>query len=264
MLRPASRKGGVPARFYLLLLLLGPLAPSAHAELVRVIHAEGSAHGFVEVTTGDGKRVAVGDLLRSSHGNLVRSQLVLRFLDGSVDDETTVYEQRAFFRLLSDHHVQKGPTFPSPVDVTIDTRARTITTIDPQGAATSLHLDMPRDAYNGLLITALMNMPPSTPEKKIALIVAGDKPRIVHLSLSSGGQVAFTIGGEPRMATDYRVHVEIGGIAGVVAPLVGKQPVDYHVWLLPGEAPAFIREEGPLFQGGPVLRIQQISAQFPN
>jgi hypothetical protein len=28
--------------------------------------------------------------------------------------------------------------------------------------------------------------------------------------------------------------------------------------------PAFIREEGQLYQGGPLWRIQQISAAFPN
>jgi hypothetical protein len=212
----------------------------------------------------DGKRIGLGDLVRSSEGSVVRSQLILRFLDGSLDEETTIYEQHAFLRLISDHHIQRGPSFPNPVDVTIDARTGTITTIDPGGAAQSRHLELPGDACNGLMVTALMNRSPSAPPTKIAIVVAGDKPRIVHLTMTNVGQVPFTIGGAPRLATDYQVHVEIGGIAGVVAPLVGKEPVDYHVWLLPGAAPAFIREEGQLFTGGPVWRIQQISAEFPH
>jgi hypothetical protein len=67
----------------------------------------------------------------------------------------------------------------------------------------------------------------------------------------------------PRKAIDYDVHIELGGVAGVVAPIIGKEPVDYHVWILSGSDPAFIREEGPLYEGGPIWTIQQISAVFP-
>jgi len=52
-------------------------------------------------------------------------------------------------------------------------------------------------------------------------------------------------------------------VAGVVAPLVGKEPADYHLWITTGSDPAFIREEGQFYQGGPLWRIQQISAEFP-
>jgi hypothetical protein len=43
------------------------------------------------------------------------------------------------------------------------------------------------------------------------------------------------------------VKVKIGGIAGLVAPLLGKQPPDTHVWVLTGDAPAFVKLEGPLY-----------------
>jgi hypothetical protein len=45
--------------------------------------------------------------------------------------------------------------------------------------------------------------------------------------------------------------------------MIGKQPPDYHIWILPGTAPAFIREEGPLYEGGPIWHIEQISPEFP-
>ena len=38
--------------------------------------------------------------------------------DGSLHDETAVYSQHREFRLLSDHLIQKGPSFPQPLDMT--------------------------------------------------------------------------------------------------------------------------------------------------
>jgi hypothetical protein len=246
-----------------MLLMFVAAAPQARGEQIKVVHPAGSAHGFVEVTTGDGQRIALGDLLQRAHGTVVRSELIMRFTDGSLDDETTLYSQRDVYRFISDHHVQRGPSFPKPLDVTIDARRQLIISTDPSGKVRTVHFDMPPDTYNGMAVTLLMNVSPANPETKIAVVAPGDKPRIVHLSVTNAGQVPFTIGGSPQTATDYRVHVEIGGVAGVIAPLIGKEPLDYHVWLVTGPDPAFIREEGQLYQGGPVWRIQQISAEFP-
>jgi hypothetical protein len=55
-------------------------------------------------------------------------------------------------------------------------------------------------------------------------------------------------------ATDFTIHVESGGLTGVVAPIIGKEPPDYHIWLQSGTPPVFVREEGPLYEGGPVWR----------
>ena len=86
--------------------------------------------------------------------------------------------------------------------------------------------------------------------------------RLVHLIITKQEDVTFTIGKMVLKAVDYAVHVNLGGIAGAVAPVIGKQPPDYHIWILPGPDPAFIREEGPLYEGGPIRRIRQISPAF--
>lgn len=49
----------------------------------------------------------------------------------------------------------------------------------------------------------------------------------------------MSIGGRPQKPTNYRVQVELGGLAGVVAPIIGKQPSDVHFWILVGDAPPF-------------------------
>jgi hypothetical protein len=66
------------------------------------------------------------------------------------------------------------------------------------------------------------------------------------------------------MAIHYVIKVEIGGIAGLIAPLLGKQPPDIHVWILGGEAPAFVKMEGPLFYGGAIWRIELASPVWPH
>jgi hypothetical protein len=55
------------------------------------------------------------------------------------------------------------------------------------------------------------------------------------------------------------LKVEIGGIAGFLAPLVGKQPPDSQMWILDGTAPAFVKSEQPLYLGGPLWRIDLAS-----
>ena len=69
-------------------------------------------------------------------------------------------------------------------------------------------------------------------------------------------------GGASRKATHYVVKVELGGVAGVIAPLIGKQPADTHVWIMHGDAPAFVKSEGPLAPEGPIWRIELVSPVF--
>src|SRR5260221_11580099 len=95
---------------WLLLLLLTCRVMSA--EPVAVRHREGTIHGFLLVRTLEGTAIATGDLVQVPHGDRINSRIVFRFKDGSIDDEATVYSQNGVFRLISDHHVQRGPSFP--------------------------------------------------------------------------------------------------------------------------------------------------------
>ena len=68
--------------------------------------------------------VASGDSMQFVHGDRITAETIFHFKDGSVDDETTVYTQHRTFHLISDHHMQKGPSFPHPMDVLIDAAER--------------------------------------------------------------------------------------------------------------------------------------------
>jgi hypothetical protein len=230
---------------------------------VAVRHTEGLVHGFLVLRSLAGDTLADGDLIQIARGYRVTNRLVFRFKDGSVHDETAVFSQRGNFRLLSDHLVQKGPAFQHPREVSIDglTGQVTVRTTDDDGKEKVVtdRLDLPPDVANGMVLTLLKNIPSDASQMTVSMVAATPKARLVKLAITSQGEEPFSIGDSSRKATHYVVKVEIGGAAGLVAPLLGKQPPDTHVWILGGEAPAFVKSEGPLFFGGPIWRIELVS-----
>jgi hypothetical protein len=255
---PASRS--MCAFFSSLITVL--IAAPLRAEPIPVRYSQGSAHGFLALRTVEGTRIATGDVTQIIRGYRVTSRVVFHFRDGSLDDEITVFSQRGTFRLISDHHIQRGPSFPKPIDVFIDAVTGKITSHAEDGKVREDHLDLPSDVSNGLPPNLLLNFLPSTPETKLSFVAPTAKPRLISVSVKPAGEVPFSVGGTSLRAVDYVLHVELGGLAGVIAPMIGKQPADYHIWILQGAAPAFIREEGQLYEGGPIWRIEQISPSF--
>lgn len=238
------------------------------AEPVGVRHVEGSVHGFLVLRTLDGAAVADGDLIQLARGTRVTSRLVFHFKDGSIHDETAVFSERGQFRLISHHLVQKGPTFPRPLDMAIDAMSGLVTVryTDEHGDAKreSEHLELPADLANGLILTVLKNLSPDAPPRTLSFVAATPKPRLVKLQVTPAGLERFSTGGMSRKATHYVVKVDIGGIGGLLAPLLGKQPPESHVWILGGDAPAFVKSEQQLYFGGPVWRIELVSPVWPS
>ena len=234
---------------------------------VAVRYREGLVHGFLVLRSAEGETLAHGDLVQVAHGDRVTAHTVFHFKDGSTYDETTVYSQLRNFRLLRNHLITKGPSFPHPQDVLIDTRSGQVTVryTDDEGKeqVKSETEKLPADLTNGLIFTLLKNITPGDAEVKASMLVATPKPRLVTLAISAQGDGTFLLGGEKRKATHYVVKIEIGGITGLLAPIFGKQPPDIHAWILPGEAPAFVKSRGPLYAGGPIWQIELESPVWP-
>jgi hypothetical protein len=255
-----SRKNVRYPRIWLgAILLILNLLPLAESETIRVRYPQGSTHGFVALRTLDGKIIATGEATQTVRGFQVTSRLTFHFRDGSIDDDETVFLQKGVFRLLSDHHIQHGPSFPKPTDLLINAVDGELIWRDQDGTTTQTHMDLPEDLSNGLPPNLLLNISLSTAETKVSYIVPGRKPRLIHISIKPIGTAAFSVGTLRRKAIDFALHVELGGITGVVAPIIGKQPPDFHIWLQDGKPPAFIREEGALYEGGPIWRMEQLS-----
>jgi hypothetical protein len=261
---------GITARNRLVGLLLVSIALTSavalRAEPVAVKYTEGLVHGFLALRTTDGRTIADGDLNQVANGAQVTSRLTFRFRDGSLHDETAVYTQREQFRLVTYHLVQRGPSFPRALVMDIDAGSGQVTVrySDDEGEerTESEQLELPPDVANGMMSTLLKNVRPGT-ALTLSYVAATPKPRLVKLEVTTGAPGRFTNGWRGRTATHYVVKVEIGGLSGVLAPLVGKQPPDSHVWVMGGQAPAFVRAEQALYTGGPLWRVELASPTWP-
>jgi hypothetical protein len=239
---------------------------SAVATPIAVRHPEGLVHGFLVLRAMDGTPIADGDLQQTAQGDRVTARLTFRFKDGSLHDETVVFSQRGSFRVLSDHLIQKGPSFPQPVDVMVDSAAGRVTVRYTDAGKQKVEeerLDVPPDLANGMMSILLKNVGAELSQAKVSMLAATPKPRLVTLAVTRAGEDTFRIGASTRKATHFIVKVEIGGLSGLVAPLIGKQPPDSHVWILGGDVPAFLKSEGPMYNGGPIWRIELTSPEWP-
>lgn len=251
-------------RFHMLAVLLACAATfqtiPLTADQVPVRHMEGLMHGFLALRSLDGKRLADGEMTQIAEGDRVTSRLIFRFKDGSVYDDTTIFSQRGAFRLLTDHLVQRGPSFKQPMETSVEASSGQVTVRykDHDGKEKMLkeRRDLPSDVANGLLFTLVKHIQPNVPQTTVSLVATTPKPRVVKLEILPEGEKAIVSGNIKHETVRYVVKVKIGGVAGLVAPLLGKQPPDMHVWVLSGDAPAFVKLEGPLYAGGPVWRIE--------
>lgn len=251
----------------LIAILLCALPFCATAETVAAHHLEGTTHGYLTLRTEDGRIAAVGDLLQVVHGDRVTSHVVFHFKDGSTDDETTVFSQRGNFQLISDHHVQKGPFFSHPVDLTIEARSGQVTVRstgkDGKEETQTEQMKLPADLYNGMIVPITENIGPNATEEDVSMIVATPKPRLVKLAISPKGDEPFSLAGFERRAQHYEIKIELGGAAGVVAPLIGKQPPNIEVWIEAGVVPGFVGEQGQIAEDSPIVSIQQTGPNMP-
>ena len=234
---------------------------------VPVHYPEGTVHGFLSMTDSDGKVLASGDLIQVLRGDRVTSHLVYRFKDGSVDDETAIFTQRGNFKLMSDHHIQKGPFFPHPLDVLIDAAHGQVTvkSVNKDGVeeVNTTHMSLPSDIYNGLVGSIVKNVQPAASVTRVSMLVFTPKPRLVKLAISPFDEDSFTVAGVERKARKYQVKIELGGLAGVVAPLVGKAPPEINLWVVSGEVPVVVRDEAPLSDGTPIVNVWLASPVWP-
>ena len=239
---------------------------AGNAEPVPVRHVQGYLHGFVVLKDLDDKVLASGDVIQTPSANRVTTILSLHFKDGSLYQETSVFSQRRVFQLLTYKQVQKGPSFKTQQTLNVDTSTGKVNIqyTDKDGAVKTIDdkLALPADLANGILATLLTDADPKV-ENTLSMLVTTPKPRLVKLKISPSEQDSFTVGGVGAKATHYIVKIDIGGVTGAVAKVAGKQPPPIHFWIAAGNAPVFLKSEGPLFEDGPIWRIEQVGPTWP-
>jgi hypothetical protein len=231
------------------------VAGTVSAEPVSVKFTEGVAHAFPVLRSVGGEKLAQGELIQIPRGDVVENRLTFRFRDGSLYDERVVFSQRDTFTLMSYQLVQKGPSFPESIEAKVDRESgryevRYKGDEDAAEETLSGKIELPDDVYNGLLGMLMKNVPAGT-STTVQIIAFTPKPRFVKMLLAPAGDDTVMMGEAAVRATRFLVKPQLGLFASL---LVSDLP-DVKVWILGGEAPAFLKFEGPLFFMGPIWRI---------
>jgi hypothetical protein len=242
------------------------LCIAAPAEPIAVRHIQRPMHRFMVARSEAGKIIANGEFSQMVQGDEVTMRLTYHFVDGSIDDETTTYKQQGTFRLVRNHHVQKGPFFAKPVDFTIEAATGIVTsrTIDKNGKihVESKHMDLPGDLANGFVGTLLLNVPNNTTPFRVGMLAPVSGGRLVKLLISPESEQTVQLAGQTFKATVFRIHPVLGGIVSVIARLIGLQPKDVMVWVVEAEEPAVAVVIGQLGGYGPVVSSDLVGADF--
>jgi hypothetical protein len=223
---------------------------------VRVMFQEGVTRAFPVVRSLTGQKLAQGDLVQVARGDVVDSRMTFRFSDGSLYDEHVVFSQAGVFTLIRYRIVQRGPSFPETLEASIDRETgryevRHRGDEDSPEETFTGKFALPDDAYNGMLSLLLKNMP--SRESTIVQVVAfTPKPRLVKLQLLPMANDPLLVSDQPMKVTRWAIRPQLGLFASL---LIADIP-DVHCWIVPGEAPAFLKAEGPLYFQGPIWRIE--------
>ncbi len=253
-----------------LMALAGLVYSSADAAPVAVRFPEGMAHGFLLVRSLAGEIIGQGEMTQVvKEGDLVESHLVFEFKDGSLHDEKVTFSQQHEFSMLRYHLVQHGPSFPDQIEISIDRstaeyKVRSKTKEGGKEEVLSGAFTPPKDVYNGMLVTMLMNLPKGASET-VSFLAFAPKPEVIKLELLLMGEHTIHIGDLSRKAVQYTFKPDIGMIRELLGKAIGKIPAEFHYecWILTDEVPSFVQFEGPLQLMGPIMRIELVSPRLP-
>jgi hypothetical protein len=245
--------------------LSAPRARRAEPAGIPVRFTEGSLHGFLELRTAGGTLLAPGDLTQVVRDSGIESRMVFHFADSSRFEETVAFSQHGVFAMQNYHLIQSGPAFAGDIDATMSRSGHYVVKSKSHGDGKeeqdSGSLDLPPDISNGMVIMIAKNVAAGRTET-VHIVAFTPKPRLVGLQLAPTGSQRLVFGGHSETAVNFTLTPRLGALLGFFARLFGKMPPDSHAWIVGGDAPAFVRFEGPLYSG-PVWRIDLASPGWP-
>lgn len=258
-------------RFCIVLVLVVPtqaVLPNAESAPVAVRFLEGLTHGFLLVRSTAGEIIGHGELTQVvKEGGVAESRIVFRFKDGSLHDEKVAFSQQRVFTLIRYQLTQRGPLFPEQMEVVIDRGTSTYqvkawTRENGTEKVLTGDIEVPKDAYNGMIVTTLLNLPKGANET-VNVLAFLPEPTAISVELAFVGEQTIRIGDQPRKAWQYAFKPDIGPVKKLLGAMLGKLPADFHYdcYILADEVPSFVRFEGPLQLMGPILSIELISPQ---
>jgi hypothetical protein len=261
-----SNRRGACTAVAIIIAISGLVCSPADGAPVAVRFPEGTAHGFLLLRSLAGEIIGHGEMTQVvKEGDQVESHLVFTFKDGSLHDEKVIFSQQRAFTMLRYHLVQRGPSFPDQIEVSIDRSTAEYKVRSKGGADGKEELlagafTLPQDVYNGIFVTMLLNLPKGA-SGTVNFLAFTPKPEIIKLELNLKGEHTVRIGDLSRKAIQYAFQPDIGMIRELLGRATGKIPDQFHYdcWILDDEVPSFVQFEGPLQLMGQIMRIELVS-----
>ena len=261
---------GAGTCFTVIVVIAALVSVPAAAAPVAVRFSEGTAHGFLLVRALTGEIIGQGEMTQVvQEGDLVESHLVFNFKDGSLHDESVTFSQQRVFTMLRYRLTQRGPSFPDQIEVSIDRstaeyKVRSKTGQEGKEEVLTGAFTLPKDVYNGIFVTMLLNLPKGASET-VSFLAFTPRPEVIKLELLLMGEHTVRIGDLSRKAVKYAFKPDIGMIRELFGKVTGKIPAQFHYdcWILSDEVPSFVQFEGPLQLMGPIMRIELVSPRLP-
>jgi hypothetical protein len=230
---------------------------------VAVRYVEGTSHGFVVLRSDRGAVLANGQYIQTVRGERLESRLFFHFADGSLYDETVTFTQHSVFRLVAYRLTQKGPAFgeaSSEVAFDRDSGRYRAASGDKSAEGT---VDIPEDVHNGMTGMLIRNLPAGGRATGYLLAFI-PKPQLVRSEIAPEAEERFSVGEATFTAARYLIKLDIPGVKGAIANLIGKNPPDIRYWVSGGAVPAFLKFEGAMYLKGPVWTIEQATPRWLN
>jgi hypothetical protein len=264
-----ARRRGAGTGLAVLMALAAFVSGPVDAAPVSVRFTEGMAHGFLLVRSLAGEIIGQGEMTQVvKEGDLVESQLIFNFKDGSLHDEKVTFSQQRVFTMLRYHLVQRGPSFPDQIEVSIDRstaeyKVRSKTGEDGKEEVLTGAFTLPKDVYNGIFVTMLLNLPKGASET-VNFLAFTPRPEVIKLELLLMGEHTVRVGDLAHKAVQYVFKPDIGMIRKLLGKATGQIPAQFHYdcWVLADEVPSFVQFEGPLQLMGPIMRIELVSPRL--
>ena len=229
-----------------LMVIAALVSVPVDAAPVAVRFPEGVTHGFLLVRSLAGEILGQGEMTQVvKEEDLVESQLVFRFKDGSLHDEKVAFSQQRVFTMIRYRLVQRGPSFPDQIDVSIDRGTAQYTVRSQAGEdgkeeVLTGQVDLPKDVYNGMLITVLKNLQKGADET-VSVLAFTPAPQVIKVQLRAIDEQPVHIGDLSSKATQYVFTPQIGMIQEFFGKAIGKLPAQFHYtcWILVDAVPSF-------------------------
>ena len=217
----------------IIIAISGLVCSPADGASVAVRFPEGMAHGFLLLRSLAGEIIGHGEITQVvKEGDQVESHLVFTFKDGSLHDEKVTFSQQRVFTMLRYRLVQRGPSFPDQIEVSIDCSTAEYTVRSKAGADGKEELlagafTLPQDVYNGIFVTILLNLPKGA-NGTVNFLAFTPEPEIIKLELNLKGEHTVRIGDLSRKAIQYAFQPDIGMIRELLGKATGKIPDQFH------------------------------------